>query len=209
MCVRAIDYCPPLDVTFGDFLRALVTADRDLVPNDDLQYLPLFVEAFRLRGIYPRYVRTLSVESLCWNRAGEALDFSALFREPAPGARPSRQPRGAREAVAENARAVQSWLTGGTFSSLSVAQLGLVLGDEGPAGLYRTVRGRPQVEVHSVRQAWRVGPDGRFLTELVVDVTQRRRGYYNIETQAQVDEGNRRERACRSPTSSSTGAAPC
>ena len=65
MCVRAIDYCPPLDVTFGDYLRALVTADRDLVQDDDLQYLPVFVEAFRQRGIYPRHVRTLSVESLC------------------------------------------------------------------------------------------------------------------------------------------------
>lgn len=29
MCIRAIDYCPPVDVTFGAFLRAVVTADRD------------------------------------------------------------------------------------------------------------------------------------------------------------------------------------
>ncbi len=27
MCIRAFDYLPPVDVTFGDYLRALVTAD--------------------------------------------------------------------------------------------------------------------------------------------------------------------------------------
>ena len=35
MCIRALDYCPPVDMTFGDYLRALITADRDLVPADD------------------------------------------------------------------------------------------------------------------------------------------------------------------------------
>ncbi len=33
--IRSIDYCPPVDIRFGDFLRALaITADRDLVPDD-------------------------------------------------------------------------------------------------------------------------------------------------------------------------------
>jgi hypothetical protein len=34
ICIRALDYCPPVDITFGDYLRALITADRDLVPDD-------------------------------------------------------------------------------------------------------------------------------------------------------------------------------
>jgi hypothetical protein len=66
MCIRALDYCPPTDITFGEYLRALITADYDLVPNDDLNYRVAFVEAFRRRGIYPRDLRTLSIESLLW-----------------------------------------------------------------------------------------------------------------------------------------------
>ena len=33
MCIRAIDYCPPVDMTFGQYLRAVITADKDLVPG--------------------------------------------------------------------------------------------------------------------------------------------------------------------------------
>ncbi len=66
ICIRALDYCPPTDITFGEFLRALITADYDLVEDDDLKYRIAFIEAFRRRGIYPGDVRTLSVESLLW-----------------------------------------------------------------------------------------------------------------------------------------------
>src|SRR5205823_2802251 len=31
MCIRALDYCPPVDVTFGEYLRAVITADTELV----------------------------------------------------------------------------------------------------------------------------------------------------------------------------------
>ncbi|HEY7768069.1 MAG TPA: hypothetical protein VIB55_07800, partial [Longimicrobium sp.] len=66
MCIRALDYCPPVDLTFGEYLRALITADFDLVRDDDLGYRVAFIEAFRRRGIYPRDVRTLSEGSLLW-----------------------------------------------------------------------------------------------------------------------------------------------
>ena len=66
MCIRALDYCPPADITFGEFLRAIITADYDLVEDDDLNYRVSFIEAFRRRGIYPPDVRTLSVSSLLW-----------------------------------------------------------------------------------------------------------------------------------------------
>jgi len=66
MCIRALDYSPPVDITFGEFLRAIVTADTDAVPDDDLGYRVAFIEAFRRRGIYPRDLRTLSDDSLVW-----------------------------------------------------------------------------------------------------------------------------------------------
>ena len=34
MAIRAIDYCPPTDMTFGDYLSALLTIDREVVPDD-------------------------------------------------------------------------------------------------------------------------------------------------------------------------------
>src|SRR4029077_13388008 len=66
MCIRALDYVPPVDLTFGDYLRALITGDYDMVPDDDHGYRIAFIDAFRRRGIYPDDVRTLSVESLRW-----------------------------------------------------------------------------------------------------------------------------------------------
>src|SRR5262249_11335943 len=66
MCVRALDYCAPVDITFGEYLRGVVTADADLVPDDSLNYRLAFIEAFARRGIYPLGVRSLSEESLLW-----------------------------------------------------------------------------------------------------------------------------------------------
>ncbi|MBK9735228.1 MAG: hypothetical protein IPO92_09780 [Saprospiraceae bacterium] len=68
ICIRALDYLPPVDMNFGDFLRALITADCDIVPDDDHNYRLIFIEAFRNRGIYPDGIKTLSVESLRWQK---------------------------------------------------------------------------------------------------------------------------------------------
>ena len=66
MCIRAIDYLPPVDVTFGEFLRGLITADADMVQDDRYRYRIAFIEAFRKYGIYPRDLNTLSEDTLRW-----------------------------------------------------------------------------------------------------------------------------------------------
>ncbi len=66
MCIRALDFCPPVDITFGDFLRAIITADLDLVHDDTKHYRLAFIDSFRRRGIYPIGIKHLSVESLSY-----------------------------------------------------------------------------------------------------------------------------------------------
>jgi hypothetical protein len=89
MCIRAIDYCPPVDINFGDFLRAIITADLDLVEDDSLDYRLAFIEAFSKRGIYPAGIKHLSVESLSYaapnipelqERIKVLIDFLRIFR---------------------------------------------------------------------------------------------------------------------------------
>jgi hypothetical protein len=79
MCIRALDYCPPVDITFGDYLRAIITADADLFAEDERGYRIAFIEAFRRRGIYPRDIRTLSQESLSWSSIHED-DQQVVFK---------------------------------------------------------------------------------------------------------------------------------
>jgi hypothetical protein len=74
MCIRALDYCPPVDITFGDYLRAIVTADFDFDPVDERHHRVAFAEAFRHRGLVPENVRTLSVDGLLWRPTTAAPD---------------------------------------------------------------------------------------------------------------------------------------
>ncbi len=82
ICIRALDYLPPVDVTFGDYIRGLITSDVDLVNDDRRGYRIALIRAFRDRGIYPRDVRTLSVESLRWQRPKK--DDQDLLRKLLP-----------------------------------------------------------------------------------------------------------------------------
>jgi len=75
MCIRAFDYLPPIDVTFGDYLRALVTADFELNPVDDYGMRASMIEAFRSRGVYPDNVVSLAEESLLWEPADGLPEF--------------------------------------------------------------------------------------------------------------------------------------
>jgi len=66
MCIRALDYCPPVDLTFGDYLRAVITADFEFDPTDSEHRRAAIIDAFRRHGIVPEDVRAFSEEGLLW-----------------------------------------------------------------------------------------------------------------------------------------------
>ena len=77
MCLRAFEYLAPVDVTFGDYLRAIVTADFELNPRDRFERRAAFIDAFRVRGIFAPGVSSLAEEALRLGRPTE-LDGVAL-----------------------------------------------------------------------------------------------------------------------------------
>jgi hypothetical protein len=217
MCIRAIDYCPPVGITFGDYLRGVITADYDLNPDDVDGYRLAFVESFRQWGINAKNLRSTSVEGLLWptgeaaqEEAGVRLernDVRKLFTEeraiddPDQMARMrSRLKKMARlswdlesdryetwEAIDDQAAALWAWLMNGPGQKL-IPAIGLVVGDTPPT-VFRsqTSSNRVAVEVHSVRSAVRRSPRGGAVTDFVVEITQRRRGYFDPEKQKQMD----------------------
>jgi hypothetical protein len=182
VCIRALDYCPPLDITFGDYLRAIVTADVDLVSDDRWNYRVAFIEAFRRRGIYPRDVRTLSVESLVW-RTDESVNafFRPLadhfFRRIADEIRYVEDREVLFKETKRFCEELHEWIAGEghhllkTFSK--AAGLTFEFGLEGLRA-NRTGGNVPRFEVHSIRPARRIGPDGVALNQLIVTILQTR-----------------------------------
>jgi subtilisin family serine protease len=176
ICIRALDYCPPVDLTFGDYLRALITADADAVPDDERSYRVAFTSAFRDRGIYAQGIRSVSVGSLIWEPP--TVQFQSL---PGVLARVSLSwdlhcnRRTAYDRSKVNARVFHDWLVSPDVSSEELDSLGLVRLASGSTqplnlcGLPGTLHG---IEVHSVRPARRIGLDGEARVDLVIEITQ-------------------------------------
>ncbi len=199
MCIRALDYCPPVDISFGDYLRALITADLELVTDDRHNYRLAIIEAFRRRGIYPQDIRNLSTESLMWHvpTAEEKERFKGIFRSPSTlrSLVPDWGMESDREKVFEKSekgrKRLQSWFKG--QQAKDAASAARILIDEEKDSRYRSVyrdrSGLPILEIHSLRPARRIGPGGQTIVELVVEMTQCRRGYLDVEVQEKVDSG--------------------
>lgn len=77
--IRAYDYLPPVDVTFGDVVRAIVTSDAALYPLDEAHLRSTLVEAFRRHGIYPDSVTSLSDDALAWPTLRGSLDLNSAL----------------------------------------------------------------------------------------------------------------------------------
>jgi len=198
ICIRALDYCPPNDITFGSYLRALITADLDIAPEDENGYRLALIEAFRARGIFPRRVNTLSIESLCWNRPDfsdrqqQTLKMLALRLKPLitalleTGGRQELFERSMKAQAELNRLLVgkerlypgQDWerfLNDLGLTSLPVSQL---FGKD--SRKVRFVRDGvvdngyvPPIECHTIRPAFRTGREERQIEQVVVTLSQK------------------------------------
>jgi hypothetical protein len=164
LIIRAVDYCPPVDIRLGEYLRALITADHDLVPDDPWAYREALIDAFCKRNIHPRGVPTLAEDALLWRPPRLALapiarlNFAHLRFEgdPACAAGPVELRRQAR-VLGEYATRPEHMHEFGLVSANAARALGAA------ARL---------PEVQSIRTARRVGPDGQIVFDLVAEITQ-------------------------------------
>lgn len=187
MCIRALDYLPPVDPTFGDYLRALVTADFEVNPADASGQRSALIEGFRRRGILPQGVISLAEESLRWPIAEEGLAFTEaqmqvvaryIAAEVAASSRASTDPRLYARVEppdltqpADPATAAR----GGSQEESLGGQMRRVLVEftskkEHRAALF--LHPKPPVYIYSVNAALRAGADGQPVVELVAQIVQ-------------------------------------
>lgn len=191
MCIRALDYCPPVDLTFGEYLRALITADIDLMPEDRHGYRVAFIEAFRRRGIYPRNVRTLSEDSLRWAKPGEdpvmepgqMKDRFARFiqhirlRHQVDKLRYLKDRQGIWQKTREIRKELYYAIRDYDEKAEIIQRLtGLALADyQVPEGVRVHRNGAPVFSVQAFREARRLREDGRVLNQVFITILQKER----------------------------------
>jgi hypothetical protein len=160
--IRAVDYCPPVDVRFGDYLRAMITADEMTVPEDPWGYREALVWAFRRYGVRVNDVADLSEESLLWQRPQQELPaipglaFAELHHEIEPG-----WPTTLEERV-RRGKALGDYIADRRYDCFGLVP---------PA----PKRGIDPPLIQSVRTLRRLSPDQDLGFHIVAEVTQRRR----------------------------------
>lgn len=206
MCIRALDYCPPVDITFGEYLRAVITADYDLARVDKEGYRIALIESFRRHGIYPSGVRNLSEESLLWHPPEDELFrykfFAGNLAEIRKFSGIENRYGVTREGIFNYDLGFRQIIRDFWFADLAKnatqkelkgfrKSLHLYLSQAKGDNLASIVleNGLPALEVTSVRPAYRIGQNSLTVTDLVVEVHQSRRGYLDSELQRKVDNG--------------------
>jgi hypothetical protein len=176
LCARALDYCPPVDITFGDYLRALITASLDLAPDEGRGVRQALMQGFRSRGIYPESARFFSEGALSWaavpewtsNPVDDALPpVAATVVNPA-----TNKPEALSLAfgAAGGLSREQMDLNGEILRQYAwdnAARLGF---DADPA---LPENRRPYAP--SFHQLFRISPDGRLRIDTIVELVQTRR----------------------------------
>jgi hypothetical protein len=195
MCVRALDYCPPIDLNFGDYLRALITADVELVADDSMYYRIAMINAFRKRGIYPSGVSNFSVQSLTYNELDQhsgktwfknaILGFLRPFKEQLAYETDRRRIfektknfiQGDRKSGTQGFHEIL-FGKNGQMSNPEIAEklTGLVFSSQYQklgVATSKTYGKGPAIEIHSLKLNNRVGPDGNTLNQIIMNLCQR------------------------------------
>jgi hypothetical protein len=85
MAIRALDYAPPTDLQFRDYLSALITADKELVPDDSkYQYRKILLKSFRDYGVKPASYNSAdgSWEACNAQLTYDRAHFESMMRDP-------------------------------------------------------------------------------------------------------------------------------
>jgi len=173
ICIRALDYCPPVDLNFGEYVRALITADSDLVPNDPWAYRPAFIQGFRRRGIYPENVRNLSSESLRWESPEARFNLEDMLKRLQLTWDLRVDRKRAFEISRSNGYRVHKWFEEDpSIKDTDTEALGFYRAENVPLAIAGQKGQLRNFEVHSVRPVRRIGPGGEQQTDLVVEITQ-------------------------------------
>ena len=171
LVIRAVDYCPPVDVRLGEYLRALLTADYDLVPDDNWGYREALVRAFRRHGVQVEGVLDLTEDALLWRGPERRLPrIPGLSRSDAESV----------PQILSSILKIRPPLTDQGLQRRRAQIVGRYITE--PEHLYYFGLAAPsssrKIEkpvVESVREVRRVGPDGVFNDDIVAEVIQRRR----------------------------------
>lgn len=150
-CVRALDYCPPVDITFGDFLRAIITAHLDMDPPDPEGIRDAFMQAFRLRGIVAEGASFFSEDALRWDRVrSDALDpiEGLIFGDP--------------NGLTEDEKDTNGRILRG-YVAANAAALG-----------FDMARKDDKLTIPSFHPTFRIGSDGGLKVDMVVEAVQTR-----------------------------------
>ncbi len=76
MVIRALDYCPPVHVTFDTFLSAMITADEQIRPADKYGFRRHLLESFKAYGIEFTDEEVVVLPGGAWKRFTSVPDVS-------------------------------------------------------------------------------------------------------------------------------------
>lgn len=183
MCIRALDYCPAVDITFGEYLRAIITADADAYPDDTLNYRLAFMESFRAWKLIPKDVRTVSTETLSWSAPEQGKMPPSWVRRLIRGIELGWNQKLSRSKIfalnEENRWTLHEQLKAALKRDPDLyKQFGLApdvpkyRGDTGKVQS-KVAKDATTFDVHGIRPTRRIDPDGSFRTEIIAVIQQR------------------------------------